>query len=149
MALSTSIILSLKMSPAEFAEGALLGLYTFTKYKTENSAKHIKGLTILSKPSHEMKEKLKCAEINADAVCFARDLINNPSNDMTPKDLANAALTLRTKKLSVKVLEKKDVQKLGMGAYLAVASGSCEPSKFIVLQYKGGKGKPVALSEKQ
>ncbi|OGW25640.1 MAG: hypothetical protein A2X59_03660 [Nitrospirae bacterium GWC2_42_7] len=145
MALSTGLISSLKMSPAEFAEGAVLGLYTFTKYKTENKAKHIKSLTILSKSSHDIKEKLKFAKINADAVCFARDLINNPSNDMTPKDLASAALTLRTKKLTVKVLEKKDVQKLGMGAYLAVASGSCEPSKFIVLQYKGGKGAPVVL----
>jgi leucyl aminopeptidase len=145
MALSTGLISSLKMSPLEFAEGAMLGLYTFNKYKTENEAKHVNSLTILSRPSQEMKEKLKFEKIKADAVCFAKDMINNPSNDMTPKDLAEAALSLRTKKLSVKVLEKKDVRKLGMGAYLAVARGSCEPPKFIVLQYKGGKGKPVAL----
>jgi len=64
---------------------------------------------------------------------------------MTPSDLANAAVSLRQKNLSVKVMEKKDAEKLGMGAYLSVAKGSKEPPKFIVLEYKGSKGKPLAL----
>ena len=64
---------------------------------------------------------------------------------MTPSDLAKAAVSLKQKNLSVKVLEKKDAERLGMGAYLSVAKGSKEPLKFIVLEYKGSKGKPLAL----
>ena len=62
---------------------------------------------------------------------------------MTPSGLAKAAVSLKQKNLSVKILEKKDAEKLGMGAYLSVAKGSKEPLKFIVLEYKSAKGKPA------
>lgn len=145
VALSTSVISSLKLSPADFVEGALLGLYTFKKYRTENNSKKISGMAVLSKPSKELSNRLSWAETVASSVYFAKDLINTPSNDMTPTHLAKAALSLRQKRLSVKVLDRKDAQKLGMGAYLSVAKGSNEPPKFIVLEYKGTKKKPLAL----
>jgi leucyl aminopeptidase len=64
---------------------------------------------------------------------------------MTPTHLAKAALSLRTKHLSVRVLDKNDAKKLGMGAFLAVAKGSQEEPRFILLDYKGAKGAPVVL----
>jgi leucyl aminopeptidase len=64
---------------------------------------------------------------------------------MTPTHLAKIALSLRKPPLSVKVLEKSDAKKLGLGAYLSVAKGSKEPPKFIVLDYKGAKGAPLVI----
>jgi leucyl aminopeptidase len=62
---------------------------------------------------------------------------------MTPSALVKAARTL--KKVSVKVIEKNEAERLGMGAYLSVAKGSNEPPKFIVITYKGKNTAPVVL----
>jgi len=142
-ALSTSLISSLKLSPLNFIEGALLSLYKFERYRKEKDNKKIDNITILSKTSKRLSDELKWTETITSSVYFARDLINTPSNDMTPSDLAKAAVSLKQKNLSVRILEKKNAEKLGMGAYLSVAKGSKEPLKFIVLEYKGAKGNPA------
>jgi leucyl aminopeptidase len=64
---------------------------------------------------------------------------------MTPGRLADVAKSLAKGKVSVRVLERKDSEREGMGAYLSVSKGSVEPPKFIVLRYNGGDGAPVAL----
>lgn len=145
VALSCKIISSLKLKPSLFAEGTLLALYSYFRYKKEKNGSTLDNLIVLSTPSKLLKNELDMAVTTASAVSFAKDLINTPSNDMTPTHLAKAALSLRGKRLSVRVIERKDAQKLGMGAYLAVAKGSHEPPKFVVLEYKGGKGAPVVL----
>ncbi len=146
VALSTSVISSLKLSPITFIEGALLGLYTFKKYSTGKNNKAIDNIVILLKSSRELDNKLKWTKTVTSSVGFARDLINTPSNDMTPTHLAKAALALKRKNLSVKILGRRDAERLGMGAYLSVAKGSKEPPKFIVLEYKGAKNKqPLVL----
>jgi len=79
-------------------------------------------------------------------VNFTRDLGNAPGNVCTPTYLATQAQALgKAAKIKVDVLEAADMQKLGMGSFLAVAKGSIEPPKLITLEYKGGKGKPVVL----
>ncbi len=145
VALSCKIISSFKLNPSLFAEGALLALYSYSRYKKEKNGSTLDNIIVLSKPAKLLKSELAMAETTASAVCFAKDLINTPSNDMTPSHLASAALSLKGRKLSVRVIERKDARKLGMGAYLAVAKGSHEPPKFVVLEYKGGKGAPLAL----
>lgn len=145
IALSTTAIISLGYSPVDFIEGVLLRTYSFERYRKKEKNKKISALAVLAKPSAELKKKIIWTLTAANAVHFARDLVNTPSNDMTPTHLAKAALSLRQKNLSIKVLEKKDVQKIGMAAYLSVSKGSHEPLKFIVLEYKGSKNKPIAL----
>jgi leucyl aminopeptidase len=144
-ALSTDVLSRTKTSCTHFIEGALLGLYTFDKYRTSENGKAVDSITILAVPSQDLNRNLARAQAIATSVCFARDLVNTPANNMTPSDLAKAAVSLKGKNLSVRVLEKPEIVKLGMGAYLAVARGSEEPPKFIILEYKGGKGAPVAL----
>ncbi len=145
VALSTSVIASLKLSPLYFIEGALLGLYAYNRYKEEKNDKVISSMRILSKPSKELSGELDWIKTVTAAVCFVRDLVNTPANDMTPTHLAKTALSLKQRHLSIKVLEKKDAQRLGMGSYLSVAKGSDEPPKFIVLEYRGAKGTPLVL----
>ena len=145
IAASMQTLRTFKKADRYFIEGALLGLYQFRKYRTDNHEKKIAGLTILTKPSRELSEEIRHAQIIASAVAFTRDLVNTPANDMTPTDLARAARSLKGKNISVKILGKKDARSLGMGAYLAVSLGSDEPSKFIVVEYKGRKTSPLVL----
>ena len=144
-ALSTDFLTALKISPAEFIEGALLGLYSYRGYKKDGDKKSLEKITLLAKSTRELTDGLKRVEAVSAGVCFARDLVNTPANDMTPTHLAKAASSLRTKRLSVRILNKHDVKKIGMGAFLAVAKGSREEPRFIVLDYKGAKGAPVVL----
>ncbi len=84
----------------------------------------------------------------AAGVALARECANRPGNHCTPTHLAAEARSLaRHHGLKVEVLDRKDVEKLGMGAFLAVAQASHQPLKFIVLRWMGGaKGAaPVVL----
>ena len=79
---------------------------------------------------------------------LARDLGNLPGNVCTPGFLAEEAVKLgKAWKLAVEVLERADMEKLGMGSLLSVAKGSRQPPKFIVLRYHGSgkKDRPVVL----
>jgi len=80
---------------------------------------------------------------------YARDLGNLPPNVCHPSYLAEQAQTLAKgqRKLSVEVLNEKDLEKLGMGAFLAVAKGSEQEGKLISMSYQGGKkgDKPIVL----
>ena len=85
----------------------------------------------------------------ADGMDFAKDLGNTPPNVCTPTWLAGQAATLAKSYKSIKsrALDKPAMEKLGMGSLLAVARGSREPPRLIVLEYLHGKkgGKPIAL----
>jgi leucyl aminopeptidase len=144
-ALSTDLISSLSLSPAHFAEGTLLGLYTYERYRKEAEKRSLRRMTVLARPSKELRSSLEWIKTVGSAVRFARDLVNTPANDMTPSHLAMAALALKGRNLSVKILEKRDAQRLGMGSFLSVAKGSHEPPKFIILDYRGSGQAPVAI----
>ena len=83
-----------------------------------------------------------------EGVTLARECANRPGNHCTPSFLADEARRLgKSFGLKVQVLERKDVEKLGMGAFLAVAQGSSEPLKFIVAEWRGAgkKDAPIVL----
>ncbi len=145
IALSSHLISSLQLSPIDFIEGALLGNYSFKRYVTEKEHKKIDNLTLLSKDIKNFEDEIKQIKVIASSVHFARDLINTPSNEMTPSHLAKFALSVKKNNLKVKILEKEDVKKLGMNAFLSVSKGSIEPPKFIVLEYVTSKASPIVL----
>ena len=94
------------------------------------------------------KVGLKRGVAMGEGVSYARELANRPANHCTPTHLALEARQLaKTWGLKAQVLERKDAEKLGMGAFLAVAQGSEQPPKFLVLEYHGGgaKAAPVVL----
>jgi leucyl aminopeptidase len=80
---------------------------------------------------------------------LARDLGNLPGNICTPKYLGERALALAEEfpDVKVNVLERKDIEALGMGSFLSVTNGSDEPPRFISFEYRGSpkKQKPVVL----
>ena len=91
---------------------------------------------------------LKEAVATADGADLARTLGNLPPNLCTPSYLADEASKLAKQfKLGIEVLERRDMEKLGMGALLAVTRGSHQPPKLIVLRYHGAakKNRPLVL----
>ncbi len=134
-------------------EGAILGSYQFTTYRSDSpTARDVKAMTILvPQKDHlrQLSEGIRRGIATAEATVFVRDLCNHPSNVMTPTRIANEAKTVAKEAgVNLKILEQKEMEKLGMGALLGVAKGSHEPPKFIILQYHGAKNKndrPVVL----
>jgi leucyl aminopeptidase len=128
-------------------EGAILGTYVFDRYKREKNEKVVETLRVMSpdgKQTREVTEGARRGEIFAQSTWLARDLINAPANDVHPTHVADVAKQVaRDGKLKVKILEREDCAKLGMGAFLGVAQGSPEqPPKFIHLTYTPA-GKPT------
>ena len=134
------------------AEGSLLGLYQYTPFKTvgREDLKDMEQLNIITdeKDFSLIESAIKKAQIITQAVYFARDLVSAPSNEMTPSIMAQKAREIaRRKNVSCKVLDKEKMKEMGMKALLAVASGSNEEPKFIILEYAGGKksAAPIVL----
>jgi leucyl aminopeptidase len=133
---------------------AVLGLrevfYRFDELKSQKKSA-AGALTRVVLPFSEnatLKAALDEAQATADGVALARTLGNLPPNICTPAYLADQAKKLgRELKLGVEVLERKDMEKLGMGALLAVTRASHEPPKLIVLRYNGAAKtkKPLVL----
>jgi leucyl aminopeptidase len=92
---------------------------------------------------------IKHGEALAKGMHLTRDLANLPANHCTPTDLAKSAKKLQNQYpgIKTKVLDEAEMKKLGMGSLLAVAAGSAQPAKLIVLEYKGSRraGAPIAL----
>ncbi|MFZ5863579.1 MAG: leucyl aminopeptidase [Nitrospirota bacterium] len=125
-------------------EGALMGLYRFTRYKTDrdNNGRDVKAVVcyIGSGEHSAARAGARRGAIVAESVNHVRDLGNLPSNVATPTYIAaRARAVARANKLSCEVLDRKGMERLGMGALLGVARGSMEPPKFIILRYDGGK----------
>ncbi len=145
-------------SPVEvaqaMAEGAILGSYQFTAYRTgdNDGGKDIGQMTLLTPHKghvRQLAEGTRRGTAAAEAAVFVRDLCNHPSNVMTPTRIAAEAKAIaKNENLTLKILEQKEMEQLGMGALLGVARGSHEPPKFIILEYNGARKKderPVVL----
>ncbi len=125
-----------------FIEGGLLGIYGFEKYKKTENIYNIKRITILDNDGTLPLTRLQSV---ISAVYLARDLVNTPSNDLTPVHMSEKARDVAGKKVKVRVLEEKEIRREGMGAYLSVSQGSAAPPRFIIMEYKGGRGAPLVL----
>ncbi|WP_425060936.1 Cytosol aminopeptidase [Sporomusa carbonis] len=123
-------------------EGAVMGLYQFKYYKTsKDDIPGIEKLLIIENDAAKLEALTQGAELGriiAEGVNYARDLINHPAQYMTPTKMAwHAGEIAKQYGLELSVLEKQDMQANNMGALLAVAQGSSEPPKLIVLKYIG------------
>ena len=132
------------------AEGIHLGAYRFDTHKSEAKAFPGEELRVVLAPrdrsgvSADMaRTALERGELIAGCVNNARDLVNGPAADVTPSRLAEFARELaKQSSLKLKVLDRKDCEKAGMGLYLGVAKGSQEEPRFIHLTYTP-KGRPT------
>ena len=133
---------------------AVLGMreafYRFDQLKTQKKPPQpaLVRVVLPLSPSTQLQQALAEATATADGAELARNLGNLPGNICTPAYLADEAKKLaRQFKLGIEVLERRDLERLGMGAFLAVTRGSHQPPKFIILRYAGGakSKKPLVL----
>ncbi len=137
-------------SAQAIVEGSLLGLYSFRRHITKKSEhENIEEMLIVQRDETRLEAIEKgChkGKIIAEATNMARNMVNEPANYMTPKDMAETAGKMaKDYGLEVTVLEREDMEKLCMGALLGVAQGSREPPKLVVLSYKGDKSSKSVL----
>ena len=133
--------------PQVFAE--VFYLFDATKPSAQGDTPKLAALTIAvpgggtAATLASAKDALAQSESVAFGTTVARELANLPANHCTPTVLAGIAqdMAKRYRHVTCKVLERKDAEKLGMGAFLAVAQGSEQPPKFIILEYKGAGAK--------
>lgn len=127
--------------------------YSFDHFKSKiEKTICLETVTIHITKPHAMPA---CEEALDQALCIAsgveltKNLANTPSNICTPSYLAKEALKLAKEypSIKVKILEEKDMKKLGMNAFLSVTKGSAQDAKLICVEYHGSKKKqaPVAL----
>jgi leucyl aminopeptidase len=146
-----------EVAPAARAavEGALLGLYRFDAYKADDGkGGEVEGLALALPPGAERDPRL-AGEIRlgvaiAEAVSWARDLVNLGPADCTPARLADAARALaREAGLQCEVQGPKQIEALKMGMFLGVARGSAEPARLVKVSYvptgSAAKRPPVVL----
>ncbi len=129
---------------------------SFYDYVHPSRGKHtpkttkLDSMTFFSKNAKTSANKniIKQAQASAQGMALTQDLANMPSNFCTPSYLAETALELgNTYGFTVKILERDEMIKMGMGAFMSVAQGGPTPPKMICLSYKGGKKSdaPIAL----
>ena len=114
-------------------------LYRYTK-PSATPAEPLKSVTVLCSKADAkgVQEGVRRGRAIAAGIDLAREYANRPANHCTPTVLAAEAKSLgKMFDLTVEVLDRKAVEKLGMGAFLAVAQGSEEPPRFIVARYEG------------
>jgi len=121
-------------------------VYTATKPKAE--ARTVKHVVLGVADAAAARTAFDEASAMVAGIEFAKEWGNRPANHATPSMLADAAKTLADgTRIKCEVLGPKEIAKLGMGSFAAVAQGSAEPLRFIVLRYQGAaKGEaPVVL----
>lgn len=137
----TSLIVSSQLDrkfTLAFVEGILLGNYQFIKHKTK-AAKEKNTLENIFVQAKDVDNKhLSELLIVTDAVCKARDLVNEPVNVLNAKDLAHAFTQMgKEAGFSVEVWNKAKITSMKMGGLLAVNAGSVDEPTFTIMEYKG------------
>lgn len=133
------------------AKGVYLGGYDFNNYKSDKKAHAVPVREVFIVGVERTQERAWCATLDEGAVIgasvnMARQLGDLPPIEMTPTYLAKQAeaLAKEFKGLRVKVLDKGEMKKLGMGALLGVNAGAAEPPKFIILEWMNAPSKNAA-----
>lgn len=142
------VIVSLSWLPAETVDMAACvqaavaacadAAYTYSHTKSKPTPSAPQRLVLGVGAQGSLRKAFDTALATAHGVDLAREWGNRPPNHATPTLLARAARQLaRSKRVRVEVLGPREVARLGMGSFMAVARGSEEPLRFIVLRYNG------------
>ncbi|MBN8193553.1 leucyl aminopeptidase [Bacillus sp. NTK074B] len=124
-----------------FMEAFTMSTYEFDGYKKKSNEPevHVEAIEFFTTgDSKEIETALHIGSAFGNGVNSARTLVNTPGNLLTSTKLAEYALELAERySFEVEILDKEEMEHLGMGALLAVNQGSVEPPKMIVLKYNG------------
>ena len=124
------------------SEGISLALYSFTRYKTNNNEKEPLNLgevsILVNSESTKLQSVVEKVKLIVEAICFGRDLGNLPPNECSPARLASVALSLASEHaMKVRIIERYEMESIGLAGIVAVGKGSNNPPKMIILEYNG------------
>ncbi len=122
--------------------------YSYTTTKPSAKPRALRHVVLGVSQAPAVRQGFEAGKALVAGVEFAKEWANRPANHATPSLLAEAARKLgRHARIKTEILGPRQVQALGMGAFLAVAKGSAEPLRFIVLRYSGAASSsaPVVL----
>jgi len=138
------------------AEGAFVGNFDPDTYKSDRKDQSVEQLTVLAAGKQDeagLRRALEEGRIIGESQNFTRDLVNEPSNRLTPTALADRAREMVREvgksangfRLSIETHGAETIRELKMGAFWSVAQGSDEPPALIILEYEpeGAPEKPV------
>ncbi len=131
------------------AEGMVLGAHQFTTYKSTSKPCAVEAVTVVSRSAATQKGLDRGARIGA-AVVLARDLVNQPARDMTPRHLETVARQIAEENgLTINVMDEIAIVNEGLGGLAGVAAGSDEPARLIELTYDppGARGTVVLVGK--
>jgi leucyl aminopeptidase len=131
-------------------EGAVVADYDADRYRTErNGERKVDRLTLATggtKAGDAIQAAADRGRIIAEAQNFTRELVNEPSNNLTPEMLAGRARAMAEKfGLPIEVLDETKIQELKMGALWAVGQGSDAPPRMIVIRYEPADAPPTPV----
>src|SRR5262249_54390535 len=128
-------------------EGAIVGNFDPDTYKSDRKDQTVQSLTVIASGDEAaLQQAMDQAQVLAESQNFTRELVNEPSNRMTPTILANRAQEIcKQTGLKCEVYGADKIKELKMGAFWGVAQGSDEPPALIVMRYEpaGAPEKPV------
>jgi leucyl aminopeptidase len=138
-------------SAKNLAYGAYLADYSFNRFKgVDDERKPLKISFLVRRYEKVIEEEVRRAEIISNWIKFARDLGNTPGNYLTPLKMAEIAKEEASKRgIKCQILEKEQLESLGMGGLLAVSKGSSEKPCLIILEYNSDEksGKTVLVGK--
>jgi leucyl aminopeptidase len=121
-------------------EGLIVADFESDKYRSEKKKQEIESVSLAgfdASLDSSLANGIEQGRVIAESQNFARDLINEPSNHLTPRMLAARAETMAKEAgLGVEILDERKIAELKMGALIGVAQGSIEPPRVIVVRYK-------------
>lgn len=129
------------------AMGAFVGSFEDQRFKSEPTSKTLAAVKIVTQPGVELSDEIAAGKAAASGIVLTKQLVAAPPNVVTPSALARVAAELAAEfpdTMSLKVLEKDECEKMGMGSFLGVAEASDEPPKFIHLTYRPKKDREGA-----
>lgn len=134
---------------AEIAYGIRLAAYRFAKYRTKGAAAKdpvLSTIRIMSGSAAAARKRFSALDRIADGVHMARDLMEEPPNELYPETFAEQCKSLEELGCEVEILDVKAMTKLGMGALLGVAMGSARPARMAIMRWRGRKRGPGPLA---
>lgn len=126
------------------AEGLDLGLYRFDRHQTPKKAPNVlERVSLHAENVAGVEAGIARGRSLAGSANFARDLASEPSNLLTPTELASRAEAWAGEHdVEIEILDEAAAAELGMGSFLGVAKGSHQPAKFLILRHRGGADEP-------
>jgi leucyl aminopeptidase len=120
-----------------FVEGVELGAYSFDKYKSDATPSAIRKVVLVGTGGRAWTQAATTGAAIARAVCWARDLVNEPGGTLTPPEFAKAAAVMaKSAGLKITVHDEAAIKRLKLGGLLGVNRGSTHPPRLVEVTYE-------------